>query len=401
MSNPNHKQAVLAVLRGESVDYIPWVPRLDLWYRANQRAGTLPPRYANATLMEIIDDLGVGYHSIVPNFKDLRSAKDEAHRALGIFNLHDMPIRTVFDGVDWHLTQDGDRQTVEYRTPIGNLTTTTVYDDAMRAAGITMTHIARHAFNGPQDYEPLCYLFSHARVEANYEGYLAAAAKVGERGFVAGHLCGAASPMHLIQREFMPMDVFFYELTDRPDEIHRLADCIGQYWRQMYEVAIEAPAEVLSLGANYHSAMQHPRFFAQYITPWLAEFAAMVHQRGKFLLTHTDGENFGLIPQYLASEIDIADSICPYPMTKMTIGETRQGLEGRVTIMGGIPSVALMKDSMTDQQFETFLDEFFEQLGCGDHQILGISDTTPPGAEFSRLLRIQERIEAFGKVPRH
>ena len=39
-----HKQTMLAVLRGQSVDRIPWVPRLDLWYRANRRAGTLPRR---------------------------------------------------------------------------------------------------------------------------------------------------------------------------------------------------------------------------------------------------------------------------------------------------------------------------------------------------------------------
>ncbi len=84
-----------------------------------------------------------------------------------------MPIRTVFEGVEWHLTQDGDRQTVEYRTPRGTLTAVTVYDDAMRAAGDTVTHVSRYVFSRPQDYEPLCYLFSHARVEANYDGYLA------------------------------------------------------------------------------------------------------------------------------------------------------------------------------------------------------------------------------------
>ena len=68
--------------------------------------------------------------------------------------------------------------------------------------------------------------------------------------------------------------------------------------------------------------------------------------------------------------------------------------------MGGIPSVALLKDSMNDQQFETFLDELFEQVGCGECLISGISDTTPPRAEFNRLLQIQDRVESFGRVPR-
>jgi hypothetical protein len=394
----NYKQQMLRVLQGQPVDRIPWVPRLDLWYRANLRAGTLPPRYAQASLMEMTDDLGFGYHSVIPQFKDLRSPDDEAHRALGIYNLHNMPLRTVFEGVDWHLTQDGDRQIVEYRTPVGNLTTTTIYDEAMRAGGVTITHVTRYAFNGPQDYEPLCYLFGHARAEANYDGYAASAAEVGDRGFATAYLNSAASPMHLIQRELMPMDVFFFELNDRPEEVQRLADCIGQYWRQMYAVAAEAPADVFLLGANYHSSLQHPRFFAQHITPWLSEFAAVLHSRGKYLLTHTDGENQGLMPHYLAAGFDIADSICPLPMTKMTLAETRAAFDGRITIMGGIPAVALVKESMGDGQFEEFMDDFFEQVGRGDRLILGISDTTPPGAEFERLLSIRDRIEAFGPV---
>jgi hypothetical protein len=309
-----------------------------------------------------------------------------------------MPIRTVFEDVEWKMTQDGDRQIVEYHTPAGNLTTVTVYDEAMRAGGITITHAERYAFSGPQDYEPLCHLFSHARVEPNYEGCAAFGQKIGDRGFATAFLSSAASPMHLIQRELMPMDVFFYEMADRPEALERLAGCIGQYWRQMYAVAAEAPAEVFMLGANYHSTIQHPRFFAEHITPGLAEFGAMLHARGKFLLTHTDGENLGLLPHYLASGFDIADSVCPHPMTKLSLGDIRREFDGRITIMGGVPSVALLKSSMPDAQFQNFLNDFFRQVGRGDHLILGISDTTPPAADFERLLKIRDRIEAFGPV---
>lgn len=393
-----HKQRMLAVLRGQPVERIPWVPRLDLWYRAHRRAGTLPRQYAGASLVEMLDDLGFAYHAVIPDFKALRTADDEAHRALGIYNLSCMPVQTVFEGVTYRMTQDGDRQIVEYDTPAGPLSTITVYDEAMRTAGVTITHVAKYAFSGPQDYEPLCWLFRRARALPNFEGYAAFARQIGDRGFATAYLSWAASPIHLIQRELMPLDVFFYELCDRPEEVYRLAECIGEYWRQMYEVAIQAPAEVFLLGANYHASIQHPRFFAQHITPWLAEFAALLHRQGKYLLTHTDGENRGLLEQYLAAGIDIADSVCPAPMTKLTLADTRQVFAGRVTIMGGFPSVALVKEAMTDGQFDAYLDDFFRQIGRGDRLILGISDTTPPAAQFDRLLKIRDQIEAFGPV---
>ncbi len=248
-----HKQQMLAALRGQPLERIPWVPRLDLWHRANRRAGTLPARYAGASLTEMLDDLGFACHAVIPDFKALRSPDDEAHRALGIYNLPCMPVRTTFEGIDYRVTQDGDRQIVEYQTPAGPLTTVTVYDEAMRAAGVTITHVTKYAFRGPQDYEPLCCLFRSARVEPNYEGYAAFAGEIGDRGFATAYLSSAASPLHLLQRELMPLEVFFYELADRPEEVHRLAECIGRYWREMYAVAARAPAEVFLLEIDFSS----------------------------------------------------------------------------------------------------------------------------------------------------
>ncbi len=391
-----HKQRMLDVVAGKPVDRIPWVPRLDLWHRANRLAGTLPAKYRSASLMEMTDDLGWASHAVVPDYQDLRGPEDQADWPLGIHNLRVMPVRTVWEGVDRRMTQRGDRTTVEYRTPLGTVATEMVYDDAMRRAGVTIPHVSRYAFQGPDDYGPLGYLFRHARAEPDYAGYVEWAASVGERGFVVAYVSAAASPMHLIQRSLMPVDTFFYELHDRPDEVRRLADQVAGYWRQVLEVAAGCPAEVLLLGANYDSAIQHPRFFAEHIGPWLAEFAAMLHPRGKYLLTHTDGENRGLLEHYVASGFDIADSVCPRPMTRLSLAEVREAFGGRIAIMGGIPSVALLEESLSDARFEAFCDEFFAELGRGDRLILGVSDTTPPGAKFERLLALARRVEKWG-----
>jgi uroporphyrinogen-III decarboxylase len=394
----NRKQQMLATLEGKPTDRIPWVPRLDLWYRANQRADTLPDRYRRATLVEMVDDLGWGYHGVVPDFQDLRSPEDDVHRALGTFSLHRMPVHTALEGIDYRMTKAGDRTTVEYRTPVGTLTTVTVYDDRMRAAGITISHVERYAFRGPEDYAPLEYVFRHARAVPNYDGYAAEAERIGDRGFVVAYVHAAASPMHFLQRDVMPLETFFFELHDRPDEVRSLADAISGYWQQMLTASAKCPAEVFLLGANYDSAIQYPRFFAEHIGPGLAKVAAVLHRQGKYLLTHTDGENRGLLEHYVASNFDIADSVCPAPMTRLTIGQVREAFDGRITIMGGIPSVTLVRDSMTDPQFEKYLDEFFSQIGRGDHLLLGVSDTTPPAAEFGRLMAIAKRVEKFGPV---
>lgn len=396
---PDFKSDMLRTIRGQPTTRIPWVPRLDLWYRANRRAGTLPPEARDATEAQVAEILGAGRHAIVPDFKGDPSPDAEADRALGLYHLSCMPCRTVLRDVERRVTTDGDRTLVEYRTPAGTVRTVALYDDSMRAAGITISHVAEYAIKTTEDYAAVAYLFEHAAVEPNYEGYLDYARAVGPAGLAAGFLSLAASPMHLIQRELMPLDRFFFDLYDHPGELAALADSIAVYWNKLFAVAAASPAELFLLGANYDARVTYPPFFADHIQPWLRRFADLLHARGKFLLTHTDGENSGLLEHYVASGIDVADSICPRPMTQLSIAEVRQAFAGQgITIMGGIPSVALLRDSLSDREFDAFLDGFFTDIGRGDHLILGISDTTPPGADFNRLKKIGRRIADFGPV---
>lgn len=393
-----HRERMLAAVRGEPTDRLPWVPRLDLWYKANQRAGTLPARYRGATLREVAEGLNAGFHAVVPDFRDLRGPEDDVDRALGIYNLRSFPYATALRHVERVVRWEGDQTTVEYRTPVGDLRTRVLYDEGMRKAGITITHIAEHAVKSHRDLEAVGYLFEHAEVSPNPEGYAQFAESVGDHGLAVAFVSLAGSPMHLLQRELMAVDAFFYEYYDHPSELFRCAERIGTYLERVFEALAQCPAEVVFVGANYDATVTYPPFFREHISPWLGRAARACHSRGKLLLTHTDGENTGLLDAYLDSGIDIADSVCPKPMTKLSLKQVRDHFDGRITIWGGIPSVVLLRDTISDRDFDAFLDGFFEEVGRGDHLILGISDTTPPAAAFERLERIARRVEAFGPV---
>ena len=53
-----HKQALTDAIHGRAAQYLPFAPRLDIWYRANKLRGTLPAEYKNHGLLDIIDELG-------------------------------------------------------------------------------------------------------------------------------------------------------------------------------------------------------------------------------------------------------------------------------------------------------------------------------------------------------
>lgn len=205
-----------------------------------------------------MDDLGFGYHAVVPDFRDLRGPGDDIDRALSVYNLWAMPYRTVLENVQRSVRIQGDRTFVEYKTPVGSINTVVLYDENMRKAGITITHVEEYAFKNVRDYEALGYIFKNMRVEPNYESYLEFAEHVSDRGLAVAFVSVAGSPMHLIQRELMPMELFFYEMHDHPDGLMRLEEAICLYWNRVLEVVSNCPAEVVFVGGNYDASVTYP-----------------------------------------------------------------------------------------------------------------------------------------------
>ncbi len=205
--------------------------------------------------------------------------------------------------------------------------------------------------------------------------------------------------MHHIMKEFLDPTTFFLEVHDHPKEMRQLCEDMEPYFEQVLSVLADSPGEVVLFGANYDDTITYPPFFREHIMPHLQKSAEVLHARGKLLLCHCDGENKGLLDLIPETGMDIAEAVCPQPMTKAKISQVKEAFKGKVTIFGGIPSIVLLKEVMTDEEFEAFMRNLFQEIAPGDRFILGISDTTPPDAKFERLLRITEMVHEYGRLP--
>jgi len=205
--------------------------------------------------------------------------------------------------------------------------------------------------------------------------------------------------MHHIMKEFLDATRFYLEMYDHPGELQQLCEDLEPYYDQIFRVLADSPAEVVFSGGNYDEMITYPPFFKNHIMPHLQKFADMLHSKGKLLQTHCDGENKGLLDLLAESGMDIAEAFCPQPMTKVTITEAKKAFKEKLTIFGGVPSVALLEEGMSDIEFERFMENLFREIAPGDRFILGVSDTTPPDAKFERLLRITEMVRDRGKLP--
>ncbi|MGD0125972.1 MAG: uroporphyrinogen decarboxylase family protein [Terriglobia bacterium] len=390
----NDRQRILAAIRGETPDRLPFVPRLEFWYRARRLNHSLPSDLESLTLMEIADRLGVSYYAVVPDFTDCTD-DEAADRALGIVHQSVLPFRVTLGDVDRRVLSRGRRTVVEYHTPVGSIRTTSEYTDEMIAAGASDPYLTGHAIRGLADFEVVGHIFSHLKVEPQFSGYEVMRERVGERGIVVAYASSYACPIQHILAELMPMDQFFYALHDYPATVERLAEQMEPYYQAIRTIAADSPAEVILLGSNYDDSITPPPFFRKYLLTPLREYAEVLHRRGKYLMNHTDGENRLLLNLYREAGFDIADSLCPYPMTRCRLEEIREAFADRITIWGGIPSILLCPDKATDGEFRQFIDDLLIRYGHQSHFVLGVSDMVTADADWDRVRYIADRVSSL------
>ncbi len=391
------RERILRGIRGEPLDRVPWVPRLDLWYQANLRRGTLPERWRGFSLPEILEDLGVGRHEVIPNFLDVEHPDEVADQALGLMHVRNQPYRLRFRRTERLVERDGDCYRVTWRTPVGSVSARVLHTEQMRRDGVTLLHTAERVVKSPDDYEVLAFIFEDIEVlpGGRYDDFRAS---IGDSGVAVALANIAASPVHHLLKELVPYDQFYFDLHDHPDLIAETGRRMLGFFRSVVGACAQSSAEVVLLGANYDVMLTPPPFFAEHITPFLSEATATLHAAGKLVATHTDGENEGLLDQYLACGIDLADSVCPAPMTRLPLATYREAFGSRPAIWGGVCSSSVLPSSFTDAEFEAHLDEIIEAAGDFRGMIYSIADTTPPDASIERIRRIGERLAELGPV---
>ena len=207
-----------------------------------------------------------------------------------------------------------------------------------------------------------------------------------------GYVSPAASPMHHIMKDFMPLDQFFYALHDHPAQVACLAEQMEPFYQRIKEIAADSPAEVIHLGANYDDAITYPPFFSPHILPPIRDYAEELHRKGKYLMCPTDGENRKLLGLYLEAGFDVADSVCPYPMTSCRLEEVRAALDDRIAIWGGIPSTLLCAGSSSSEDCSRFVDDVLDRYRGQSRLILGVRDMVTADAEWSRFQYITEKV---------
>jgi len=384
---------MLAVINGQPLGPVPFAPRMDLWYIAHRARGTLPRGYEGLTMAQLSDVLGVACHAVRADFTLPIDEGDWALRAFGVENHPDFPYRVDLRGLPVRFTRDGDLMRTEIDTSAGTVTTVQEQSVAMLRNGESDAHVLEYPIKSADDIEAVAEVFEHMEVTPTPRGYRAFHDRVGDRGLAVAAGSIAAAPIHFFLHDLSSIEQFMYLWYDERDRLLAAARRLEPFFEACLEATTACGAEVVYWGANFDQGVTWPPFFRDELAPWLARVGARLDAAGIALLCHTDGENRMLLPLYRDCGMDVAESVCPSPMTQLSLAELRAGMPPEVTVWGGVASIALLETSMGDSSFGTFLDGLADVLADPTRVILGVSDNVPPDMSFERLTRLASRFQ--------
>ena len=116
----SHQKDMLATIRGEMLSRMPYAPRLDLWFGANKKRGTLPPRFSDCQHPdEISRRMGWAIHKVILEFQ---GHGDDAilDRPLGVYRSPSQGFHTHLPpSVQREVKEEGELKRLVYHTPRG------------------------------------------------------------------------------------------------------------------------------------------------------------------------------------------------------------------------------------------------------------------------------------------
>lgn len=352
----------LAIFEG-TADAVLWQPRLETWIDHHRRKGTLPNRYRD------LDYLGI-YDALRCSVRYAASAGIE-------------PYEEPAD-VERVVTQEGRYHITTVTTPSGTLRT--VEQDVYENGELVNRRIAGFAVKTPEALRVARDLVEREQFRANPQAFREAADRVGHRGEPTIFLSSSGFT-ELIKRHCGLLDTY-YLLTDHPAEVEAYLEACDRRDDRMIDAALQLPCRIFNLGDHATNEFTPPPILERYLLPRWQRISARLHEAGRFVHTHWDGNSKTMLPYLRDTGLDGVEALPPLPMGDMTLEEIKAAVGDTMVCLDLLPAIHFLSH-FTMQECVEFarrvIDMFAPRL------ILGISD------EISQVGEI-EKVEAIGEV---
>jgi hypothetical protein len=336
-------------------------PRFEPWYDWHQTFDCMPEAYRGLSLFELIDGLGVSMRYC----QYYTGAPDPVERRF-------RPPAEVIERTE------GERRTLVYRTPLGDL---------VEGQRYTIDHTWRTVdfpVRSPGDLKALRWLYDHAEYTFSAQKFALGRQVMGERG--VPQFWVPKSPYMALAQWWMELPDLIYALADERDEVEATFAAIDAAYEPLYEQLIACgQAQIVNFGENLHEALFGPRYFSRYLVPWYEKRSGQLRRAGIFTHVHLDGYFHSLLGFLKELPFDGLEALTPTPQGDVTLEEMKAAIGDKV-LLDGIPAVLFM-DTYSREELMATVERIVELFA--PRLVLGVSDEVPEGTAAEAMERVR------------
>lgn len=344
-----------------------WQPRIDCWIQDRLfAAGELPGIYKGMSKSQIYRELGCSAR--VYEYNDcFRPVYDETIRVSSV--------------------KEGERQINTMETPVGTVTQVLKSTPSSWAQLVEKQWVCTE-----EDLKVFTYIEQHTNWEFSQERFDEIHAEWGDLGAPTIFI-----PRVSVQRlyiDLMGVEEAVYALVDYPETVEEYFAALRECHLRLIDVINASPIRIINFGDNIHSGTLSPDLFEKYVLPEYQIRCERLHQAGKFVCAHFDGDNRGLMRFYRQTGLDGIEAITPIPQGDVTLEEVHENL-GDMFLLDGIPAVYF------DEEFpeEVLVDCVHKILDLfAPNLILGISDEISSTGNIERIRLVGKIVDEYNRA---
>ena len=406
-----HRERFFALLDGQPVDRLPFFPDISDWYKARRTPPGEPQKYLTGALIPDGIDFHEVQHDMPPEWASwsyldfyrnfdwglpvhiynwykskangytVEISKTKGSRIDGWHSMHDFMTYLDTDIVDQEKRFVATRTTITqtWKTPLGALTSV----KAMAAGGSSSG--TKYMVERLEDLDILEYIVTHTEVEADHERVDSLLSQIGDRG--VADLAIWRSPFGKIVQEYVGLERSAYWMFDHRQRMLDLVELLEQQDLRIIEMAAQSPARIVIISDHADDALLNPRWYSEFCIPFYHKACRILHEHGKIVSTHLDGNILGLLPLLKETGFDLMDGCTPWPMSNYRPRDLASALgEGQYAYCG-VPST-LFAQGLEDRVIIDSAEEICDALA--GKLILNVGDVLPPNGDMHQVINLGE-----------
>jgi len=383
-----HRESFFRLFEGALGKFMPFFPDITDWYMAqriapgepfpyqpgefipddsllHKRNRALPEHLARLTLLEIYKKYDWGFPVHIYDWFD---------------TVYEAPIR-------YEERIEGKRRLRRFSTPVGELERV----DCLCEDGSWAPH--EYFVKELKDLEIMRSVVEHTRFVPRCDRVQQVLDALGAQG--VADIPIMRSPFGKLIHEYMGMENLVFALYDHPAEIMDFMAFQEEKDLELVQLAAESPARIVIISDHADENLIAPPYYREYCIPFYRKACAILHQAGKLVSTHLDGNFKGIFPLLGDTGFDLLDGCTPAPMNNYEVEELAEALPRGMCTYLGVPASLFCQKLDTEEILE-FGERIYRALA--GRAILNVGDILPPNGDISQVIALGEHVKQLNRL---